>query len=328
VEKDMPQKNSRSVLVTGGAGFIGSHLVEGLLARGEQVKVLDNFSTGTMKNLEELSDGRWKPGKDFEVIRGDIRDPATLDKVMAGVGAVFHQAALASVPRSVEDPVTTQQVNVDGTLNVFMAALNHGVSRVVYASSSSVYGDVETLPKREGQEGPAKSPYALTKRINEEYGRLITELYGLETIGLRYFNVYGSRRDTQTEYAAVIPRFLGALLTGKPPDVYGSGYQTRDFTYVQDVVNANLLAIDAPTDSCPSAYNIGSGHRTSLLELLGILQDLLGTNITPNHKPARQGDVMHSAADTSRASTMLGFTSAFSLRQGLELSIDWYKSNL
>jgi len=324
----MLQKNGKPVLVTGGAGFIGSHLVEELLEQGQQVRVLDNFSTGRIKNLEKLGDGRWRPGDDFEVICGDIRDPVTLDRATAGVGLVFHQAAMTSVPRSVEDPLTAQQINADGTLNVFMAARNHGVFRVVYASSSSVYGDNKALPKREVDENVARSPYALTKKINEEHGRLFMDLYGLETVGLRYFNVYGSRRDGQSQYAAVIPRFLAALLNNRPPTVCGSGRQTRDFTYVRDVVRANLLAMDAPSEACPGPYNIGRGERTSLVELLTILQDLLGTNITPCHEPARMGDVMHSEADITRAKVMLGFTPTFSLRQGLEHCIEWYKNNL
>ncbi|MBI5571351.1 MAG: SDR family oxidoreductase [Desulfomonile tiedjei] len=325
----MPQpKGSRTILVTGGAGFIGSHLVEALLERGDRVRVLDNFSTGKRENLESLGNGRWIPGRDFAVIEGDLRDPQAVRDAIAGTDGVLHQAALGSVPRSVVDPVTTHQVNADGTLNVFLAARDCQVPRVVYASSSSVYGDSATLPKQEGTEGFPLSPYALSKQIDESYGRLFRDLYGFETVGLRYFNVYGARQDPLSQYAAVIPRFVTALLSGKAPTVYGTGLQSRDFTFVGDVVDVNFLALDAPADACGAAYNVGRGDQATLLELLAILQDLLGTAITPCHEPPRAGDVMHSRADTSRAQQVLGFSAKLDLRQGLEQCIEWYRNNL
>jgi nucleoside-diphosphate-sugar epimerase len=318
----------KKILVTGGAGFIGSHLVEGLLELGHTVRVFDNFSTGKRANLESLGNGRWKAQRDFEVIEGDLRDSEAVQKAVSGMDAVLHEAALGSVPRSVEDPMTTQQVNADGTLAIFLAARAAGVSRVVYASSSSVYGDSQHLPKREGVEGFPLSPYALTKKVNEDYARLFLDLYGMETVGLRYFNVYGPRQDPESQYAAVVPRFITALLSGKQPVVYGSGEQSRDFTYVKDVVQANLLALQAPAEACGQSYNIGCGSQTTLLELLDTLKDLLKVTITPQHEPPRAGDVMHSSADISRASSVLGFDPQFDLRQGLAQGIEWYKENL
>ncbi len=327
-ERPMNEETGKRMLVTGGAGFIGSHLVEYLAECGYEVRVLDNFSTGKPANLENLGGGRLKAGRDFEVINGDIRDMGTVDRAMSGVVGVFHQAALGSVPRSVEDPVTTQRVNADGTLNIFVAARKHGVARVVFASSSSVYGSSEKLPKVEGDEGFPLSPYALTKKVNEDFGRLFKDLYGFETVGLRYFNVYGPRQDPDSQYAAVIPRFVTALLSEKPPTVYGSGLQTRDFTFVRDVAEANLLAMKAGPEACGRAFNIGRGDRYSLLELLDALKDLLGARMEPVHEPPRPGDVMHSSADASLARDVLGFASRFDLRKGLELSVDWYRENL
>ncbi len=324
----MRSSGGRIILVTGGAGFIGSHLVESLLKRGEYVRVLDNFSTGKRENLEGFAHGNPKAAANFELMVGDIRDPGTLDRAAEGVEVILHQAALGSVPRSVEDPLTTQQVNADGTLTVLLAAREHHVGRVVYASSSAVYGDSQILPRKEGNEGKALSPYALTKQVNEEYGRLFHDLYGMETIGLRYFNVYGPRQDPASEYAAVIPRFVSALLSDRQPTVYGTGEQSRDFTYVQDVVKANTLAMDAPVDACGRAYNIGRGDQTTLLELLETLKGILKIDVSPRHEPPRTGDVMYSSADVSLARDMLGFTAACDLSQGLEQSIQWYRENL
>lgn len=322
------RRKGRMVLVTGGAGFIGSHLVEGLLERGDSVRVLDNLSTGKEENLQNLGDGRWRMGRDFEFIKGDITDLETVNSAVKGVDAILHQAALGSVPRSVADPVTTQKVNADGTLQVFWAARNQGVPRVVYASSSSVYGDSNRLPKREGEEGTVLSPYALTKKVNEEFGKLFHKLYGLETVGLRYFNVYGPRQDPTSAYAAVIPRFLSALLSGDSPVIYGNGQQSRDFTYAKDVVKANFLALDIPSSACGMAYNIGRGDQANLLFLLEALQKILGTDIKPKFDPPRPGDVMHSSADTALAEKMLGFKAENDLMSGLEKSIKWYKENL
>ncbi len=320
--------NIKRVLVTGGAGFIGSHLVEGLLEHGYLVRVLDDFSTGKLENLAEFQDRAGTSDAQFTLFEGDIRDTELVRRVTEGMDAVLHQAALGSVPRSVEDPMTTQQVNADGTLNVLLAAREHGIRRVVYASSSSVYGDTETLPKKEGDEGEVRSPYALTKKSNEEYGRLFHELYGLETVGLRYFNVYGPRQDPFSQYAAVIPLFVSALLAGNRPVIFGDGTQSRDFTFVKDVVDANLKALHAPDKACGKAYNVGYGEQYSLLELLTTLQDLLGTSVEPKFDPPRQGDVMHSRADVSLVRDMLGFRAAHNLRDGLSRAVAWYKENL
>jgi len=320
------KKKLGRILVTGGAGFIGSHIVEGLLGSGTEVVVLDNFASGKPENLENLLEGRVRPGKDFEVLTADIRDFEALDRATRRVNAIIHQAALGSVPRSVEDPWTTQTVNADGTLNVFLAARKNNVPKVVYASSSSVYGDTRRLPKKEGKEGVPLSPYALTKKVNEEYGRLFHSLYGLQTIGLRYFNVYGARQDPGSEYAAVIPRFVTALLCGERPVIYGSGKQSRDFTYVKDVVEANILSLRAPDDAHGKAFNIGAGSRTSLLELLHQLRMLLNTTIEPIHDPPRPGDVMHSLADTTAAEKAIGFVACTDLKKGLASSIEYYKS--
>ncbi len=325
----MTSKNSgRLILVTGGAGFIGSHIAAGLLERGDAVRVLDNFSTGKRENLRNLGSGAWQVHRDFELIEGDIRDFAAVDRASAGVDGIFHQAALGSVPRSVEDPATTQSVNADGTLNVFLAARKNQVPRVVYASSSSVYGDSQMLPKQEGAEGFPLSPYALTKKNNEEYGRLFKKLYGFETIGLRYFNVYGPRQDPESQYAAVIPRFITALLSGNQPVIYGTGQQSRDFTFVRDVAQANFLALDALPDACGEAYNIGRGDKVNLLTLLGTLQSLLNTCVEAKFEPPRAGDVMHSSADTSRAEEMLAFKALHNLQAGLEQSVEWYRNSL
>ncbi len=320
--------SSRRVLVTGGAGFIGSHIVEVLVESGFTVRVLDNFSTGKRENFEHLADGTMKPGRDFEVIEADIRDYEAVERAASGMTGILHQAALGSVPRSVEDPVTTQLVNADGTLNVFLAARNSDVERVVFASSSAVYGDSEKMPRKEGTEGNPLSPYALTKQVNEEYSGLFMKLYGCESIGLRYFNVYGPRQDPYSPYAAVIPRFVSALLRGEQPVIYGTGKQTRDFTFVRDIVEANGLALGAPSSSCGRSYNVGLGGQNSLLELLDILTELLGVDIVPRFDPPRAGDVMHSSADASLAYEALGYRARTDLRDGLTASIDWYRRNL
>ncbi|MCL5126567.1 MAG: NAD-dependent epimerase/dehydratase family protein [Deltaproteobacteria bacterium] len=321
----MSYSMKKKFLVTGGAGFIGSHLVEALLENGHHVSVIDNFVTGKIENLSNLGGGRFIPDRDFEIVQGDITCYETLLKVSQGVDGIFHQAALGSVPRSVADPLTTQQVNANGTLNVFWAALKNGVPRVVFASSSSVYGSSVTLPKKEGSEGLPLSPYALTKKINEEHGKLFKDLYGLDTIGLRYFNVYGPRQDPNSEYAAVMPRFVTRLLSGSSPIIYGTGLQSRDFTFVKDVVRANLISMEAPSEVCGASYNVGKGDQINLLELLDNLKELLGTQIAPVFEPPRPGDVMHSSADTKLANEKLGFQAQWALRKGLEASIEYYR---
>lgn len=324
----MTNFEKKMFVVTGGAGFIGSHLIEELVSLGSRVRTIDNFSTGKEENIEALREMFGDRSRNLEVIKGDIRDLDLVKSVTEGVDGIFHQAALGSVPRSVMDPITTQNVNADGTLNIFWAAHLNKTPRVVYASSSSVYGDSEILPKKEGSEGLPLSPYALTKKLNEDHSRLFFSLYGLETIGLRYFNVYGPRQDPDSEYAAVIPKFVTRLLRGLAPTIYGSGLQSRDFTFVKDVVQANLLAMVAPSSNCGRAYNIGRGDQVNLLDLLIALQELLGTSVEPVHENPRAGDVMHSSADASDAKRCLGFSADCTLRDGLAMSIGWYKENL
>lgn len=318
----------KKILVTGGAGFIGSHLVEDLLQAGSEICVLDNFVSGKRSNLENLANGKFSVNRDFKLIEGDIRNLETVLEASKGVDFILHQAALGSVPRSVNDPITTHCVNADGSLNIFWAAQKNGVKRVVYASSSSVYGSSEILPKKEGEEGAPLSPYALSKKINEDYSKLFHSLYGLQSIGLRYFNVYGPRQDPDSEYAAVIPRFCKALLSGKEPIVYGTGKQSRDFTFVKDVVKANIAAMNAPEEATGKAFNIGRGSSSTLLELLDELCELLQSSVKPKFDPPRKGDVLHSTADIGLAERTLQFKATKNLRDGLSESIEWYKNNL
>src|SRR5271157_6084684 len=321
-------RGGRLVLVTGGAGFIGSHLVQAFLEHGESVRVFDNFSTGNMDNLSGFCNGRWKAGRDFDVIVGDVRDAKKLSHAVSGSHVIVHQAASVSVCRSVEDPLKTVEINALGTLNVFLAARYHKVDRVIYASSSSVYGNTDSLPWSEGFEGFPLSPYGLSKKNNEDYARLFRALYGLQAVGFRYFNVYGPRQEPSSEYSAVIPKFVAALLGGDAPVIYGTGMQSRDFVYVGDVARANLLALDASSDAVDRAYNVGTGVRWTLLELAAILSDLVGVEIAPHHAPPRPGDIMHSCADPSLAREMLGFEAHYDLREGLRKSLEWYHHNL
>jgi UDP-glucose 4-epimerase len=304
-------------LVTGGAGFIGSHLVEGLLHDGHTVRVLDNFSTGSIENLAGLQDR-------VEIITGDITDFAAVRQAMRGVQLVFHQAALASVPRSVADPLATHRACVDGTLHVLLAARDAGVRRVVYAASSSAYGNSVRLPKRETDPTAPLSPYAVAKLAGEHYCAAFTEVYGLETVRLRYFNVFGPRQTPDSPYAAVIPLFIQALTTGQSPMIHGGGEQSRDFTYVADVVQANRLAAIAPGAS-GKVYNVACGRRTSLLQLVAHLNSLLGTNIPPTHGPERVGDVKHSQADIERAQADLGYQPTTDMATGLTRCLEWWE---
>ncbi|MBZ5497871.1 MAG: SDR family oxidoreductase [Acidobacteriia bacterium] len=309
------------VAVTGGAGFIGSNLAEHLLNQGHQVGIVDDFSTGREQNLAGWAD---RVPDRVQVYRFDINKTGRLRKAFEGVQYVFHQAAIPSVPRSIADPQASNLANISGTLSVLVAARDAGVKRVVVASSSSIYGDDQGLPKTETRTGRALSPYALSKVVSEEYCRLFHELYGLETVCLRYFNVFGPRQDPKSEYAAVIPRFATRLLAGVPPVIYGDGEQTRDFTYVSNVVDANWVAATHPK-APGEVFNIGCGTRTSLNQLVNEMSRILNTSSKPTFEPARQGDVRHSVADVAKAERVLDYTPAVSLREGLVKVIDWYR---
>ncbi len=306
------------MLVTGGAGFIGSHVVERLVELGHVVRVLDNFSTGRRENLE-AADGR------HDLLEADVRDIAAVREAVRGVTVVFHQAALASVPRSVDDPVTTNEVNAGGTLNVLMASREAGVRRVVYASSSSVYGDTPELPKREDMRPRPESPYAVSKLTAEHYCRVFSDLYGLECVSLRYFNVFGPRQVPDSQYAAVIPLFVTSLLGGTPPAVHGDGEQSRDFTYVANVVDANIAAATNP-GAIGEVINIACGSSFTINELFRMLRDLTGASVEPRHVDPRPGDVRHSCADVTKAGRLLGFTSRVSFEDGLERTVAWFRA--
>lgn len=305
-------------LVTGGAGFIGSHLVRALLEEGEEVKVFDNFATGKRENLAGLS---------LEVIEGDLRDQDALAKAVRGVGVVFHQGALPSVTRSIQDPVTTHAVNSSGTLHLLQASLKAGVRRFVYASSSSVYGDTPTLPKHEEMQPSPLSPYAISKLTGEQYCRVFWKVYGLETVALRYFNVFGPRQDPGSTYAAVIPRFISAALDGGRPTVFGDGTQSRDFTYVDNVIEANLLAASVP-QAAGEIMNVACGKRASLLDLVQALGEAIGREITPVFAGPRPGDVKHSEAAINKAGAVLGYHPRIKFREGLQRTVEWFTAHL
>src|SRR5262245_22148359 len=306
-------------LVTGGAGFIGSHLVDALLIQGKTVRVLDNFSTGDPANLADVRDR-------VEVFETDVTDLKAVRRTMRGVEVVFHQAALASVPRSVADPLATHAACVNGTLNVLQAAREAGVRRVVYAASSSAYGASTKLPKSESDPTLPLSPYAAAKLAAEHYCAAFSEVYGLETVRLRYFNIFGPRQSPDSPYAAVIPLFLRSMLAGQSPFVNGDGHQSRDFTFVEDAVRANLLAAEAPGVS-GRVYNVACGRRTSLLELIGKINALLGTNILPSYRDPRPGDVRHSQADISRARAELGYEPRNDIDRGLRLCLEYLRGD-
>jgi nucleoside-diphosphate-sugar epimerase len=309
-------------LVTGGAGFIGSNLTRALLSAGHRVRVLDNFLTGKRENLAGLAHDH---GGAFELQEGDIRDLPAARRAVEGADYVLHQGALPSVPRSVADPVLSNEINVAGTVNVLVAARDAAVRRVVFAASSSAYGDTPELPKRESMTPNPKSPYAAQKLAGEHYMRIFHEVYGLETVSLRYFNVFGPRQDPQSTYAAVIPRFITCVLRGEPPTVYGDGLQTRDFTYIDNVVQANLAACSAPKGACGGVYNIACGERVSLLDILGIVQGLAGKRVEPKFEPSRPGDVRDSLADISRALDVLGYDPKVAFRDGLSRTFEWFR---
>ncbi len=311
------------ILVTGGAGFIGSNLVEKLLMdeKVSLVRVLDDFSTGNKKNIEEFL-----THTKFDLIEGDIRNYDTCMKACEGINRISHQAALGSVPRSINDPLTTNNVNITGTLNVFTAAKESGIKRIVYAASSSTYGDHPDLPKIEDKIGNPLSPYAVTKYVNELYAKVYANIYGLELIGLRYFNIFGPRQNPQGPYAAVIPLFINALLKNEAPTINGDGSHSRDFTFVANAVQANIMALFADNEKAVNqVYNIACGEQTSLLQLFEQLRTEAGTDLQPIFGPERKGDVKHSLADISKAKEWLNYEVVVSIEEGLKETFNWYK---
>ncbi len=318
----MRQKN---ILVTGGAGFIGSNLVEALLKdeRVNKVRVLDNLATGYSSNIEEF---RGNPN--FEFIEGDIRDYEICLKACEGMDLISHQAALGSVPRSINDPLTTNAVNITGTLNIFTAAKEKGVKRVIYAASSSTYGDSKELPKVEDNIGNPLSPYAVTKYVMELYAKVYGDLYGLEHIGLRYFNVFGPKQSPNGAYAAVIPLFIDKILKGESPTINGDGSVSRDFTYVANAVQANILALFTEnTEGVNQVYNVACGERTTLTELFNLLKEAAEVGLEPNYVAARKGDIPHSLADISKIQTVLSYKIIFDVKEGLKKVYGWTKES-
>ena len=318
------------MLVTGGAGFIGSSICHDLLERGNEVVCLDNFATGKRENISDL-----KGNPKFRLIEGDIRDIDTCHKAVKGIDVVLHQAALGSVPRSIADPATTNAVNINGFLNMLIATRDAGIQRFVYASSSSVYGDSPELPKVEERTGKVLSPYAITKMVNEEYARVFGSLYGMETIGLRYFNVFGRRQDPNGPYAAVIPKFTMAFMKYESPVINGDGSNSRDFTYIDNVVLANNLAATAENPAAINqAYNVACGDSVNLNEMTSILRGYLAekdskiADVNPLHGPNRPGDIPHSMASIGKAVSLLGYNPVVRFSEGLQRAVEWYVDNL
>jgi len=313
------------ILLTGGAGFIGSNLAKQLLKdkRVSAVRILDNLATGSIKNISDLiSDSK------FEFIEGDIRNYNTCLEATSNIDLISHQAALGSVPRSIIDPLTTNEVNITGTLNIFTAAKERKIKRVVYAASSSTYGDHPGLPKTEDKTGNPLSPYAVTKYVNELYARVYAKLYGIEFIGLRYFNIFGPKQDPHGPYAAVIPLFAEALLNNKPPTIHGDGSHSRDFTYVDNAVEANLLSLFTTNpEAVNEVYNIACGHQISLLQLFEGLKKEAGCSLQPVHGPERTGDVKYSMADITKAKNLLGYSVKVPVEEGLRMTFEWYKTH-
>ena len=307
----------RNALVTGGGGFIGSNLVRTLVERGYAVKVLDDWSTGSPANLAGLEGS-------VQVIEADVRDSSAVSKATAGTEVLYHLAALPSVARSIADPHASHSVNASGTLTILTAARDSGVQRVVYASSSSIYGDTPTLPKHEEMPVNPRSPYAAAKLSGEAYSRAFTQAFGLETVSLRFFNVFGPRQDPASEYAAVIPRFITRMASARPPKIYGVGTQSRDFTFVSNAVDACVRAGEADSRSAGEVINVGCGSRVTLLEIVGALNSLMGTRLEPELGPPREGDVMHSQADISRAITLLGYQPSVTVTEGLSRTVEWF----
>jgi UDP-N-acetylglucosamine 4-epimerase len=308
-------------LVTGGAGFIGSHIVEYLLHHGAgKVRVLDNYATGFEQNLAPFA-----KNPHLELVRGDIREPETCRRACTGIDYVSHQAALGSVPRSIHDPLTTNAVNISGFLNILVAARDAGVRRLVYAASSSTYGDSQKLPKVEHEIGRPLSPYAVTKYVNELYADVFARTYGMELVGLRYFNVFGPRQSPEGAYAAVIPLLVKSILTGTRPVIHGDGEQTRDFTFVANAVQANLRALFAPGAATNQVYNVAVGDRTSLNQLFHLLKNAAGSGVEPVYADPRPGDIRDSLADISKARQLLGYQPAVRIAEGLRLTLEWFK---
>ncbi len=304
-------------LVTGGAGFIGSNIVRELIKKGEFVRVVDNFATGRPSNLEGIMDK-------IEFIQGDIRDFELVREAVKGIDFVIHQAALPSVTRSIDDPITSNETNITGTLNILVASKDEKVRRVVFASSSSVYGDTPILPKKEDMSPNPLSPYAITKYAGEQYCKVFHSIYGLETVMLRYFNVFGPRQNPNSQYSAAIPLFIKAFLMGKPPIIYGNGEQSRDFTFVENVVSANLLACYAE-NSVGKVFNIACGRRVSINDLVFTIKNWLNSPVEPIYQDARKGDVQHSLADISKAQKFLKYEPKVNLEEGLKITIEWFK---
>jgi UDP-N-acetylglucosamine 4-epimerase len=321
--------SGKKILVTGGAGFIGSNLCEVLLRKKNKVICLDNFATGKRNNIAGFLED-----SNFTFIEGDIRNLDDCMLAASGVDYILHQAALGSVPRSIKDPITTNDVNISGFLNMLVAAKNHKVKRFVYAASSSTYGDSKALPKVENNIGRPLSPYAITKYVNELYAGIFAETYGLETIGLRYFNVFGKRQDPNGAYAAVIPKFVSQLMAGESPVVNGDGSYSRDFTYIDNVIQANLLSLVADPKAINTIYNVAFGDRNTLNDLMGYLKKYLSefdakiANIAVKYGPNRIGDIPHSHASVDKAKQMLNYNPQFSLQQGLKEAVHWYWENL
>lgn len=318
---EFPEK--AKFLVTGAAGFIGSNLVEAILKLGYKVRGLDNFSTGKRENVSEFIEN-----PNYEFVEGDIRDFQTCLVACEGIDYVMNQAALGSVPRSMREPLIYEDNNIKGTSNMMEAARQKNVKRLVYASSSSVYGDSPTLPKVEGSEGNIISPYALTKKANELYGKLYTEVYKLECIGLRYFNVFGRRQDPDSQYAAVIPKFIKAIKVGDQVQIYGDGEQSRDFTYIENVIEANLKSCLAPIEACGQAYNIAYGERFTVNQMYDLMCEHLSVNMRAEYIAQRPGDIKHSLADTSKAQNLIGYKPSWNFTKGFNEVVKWYKGNI
>jgi nucleoside-diphosphate-sugar epimerase len=306
-------------LVTGGAGFIGSHLVRELLGRSNEVVVLDDFSTGSRENLREVEDR-------ITLVEGSVTDPAACAQAVSGVDYVLHQAAVPSVPRSMQDPVATHEASATGTLNVLVAARDAGVRRVVYAGSSSAYGNTPTLPKEEAMIPRPRSPYAVAKLTGESYCHAFHASYGLETVAVRYFNIFGPRQDPNSPYGAVIPKFIQAISRNEPPTIFGDGEQTRDFTYVANAIDANLLACDAPEAALGQVFNVGCGERISVNHLWEIIREEMGSTLRPIYREARAGDVRDSLASLDRSERILGYRPLVDLREGLRRTIAWHST--